>query len=205
MSTTYRSLASHQFEPHSPPNSSIDVFTETTSCVTNWGELTLISLYIQIRSFLLSICWYLQIRLPYQVISSVIKLSHFLSLLISYHDSEIINCIIRCNVWFVFSQSHHSKSSKFWSRIISIRLRNFHRCWDILLQWHWSWQDRSSHTQQICDLSSILICSSRHRGLWSVNLYTDRFRIIHRESSQTAERITVKNPAWLLLLSRILS
>jgi hypothetical protein len=169
---------------HSSSNSSTDVVI-TTPSATNWDEFT-----------------------TDQSISS--DQTILSSYLISYHDSKVINCIIRCNVWLVLSQPHHLKSSKskskfIWSRFISIRLRNFHWRRDILLQWYWSRQSRSSYTQQVCDLSSLSICSPRHRGLWSVNLYTDRFRTIHRESSQAAERINVKNSAWLLLFSWILS
>jgi hypothetical protein len=137
-----------------------------------------------------------------------IKIFSLLRLFTSYHDSKAVNCIIRCIAWLVFSQSYHSKSSKsklIWSRFISIRLRTLHRCRDIHLQRHWSRKIESSHTQQICHLSSISICSPRHRELWSVNLYTDRFRTIHRESSQIVERVNLKNSAWLLLFSRVLS
>jgi hypothetical protein len=127
------------------------------------------------------------------------------NLFISYHDSKIVNCIIRCNVWLVFHKSHKSKSkfSRFW--LISIRLRHLSRCRDILLQWHWSRQSESSHTQQICHLSSISIRISRHRELWSVNLHSDRFSAIHRESSQSAERLDLKNSTWLLLFSWVLN
>ncbi len=137
---------------------------------------------------------------------SLIKLSYTTF----YHDSKTFNCIIRCNAWFVPSQPHHSKPPKskskpIWPRFTSIRLKNFHRCRDILLQRHWSRKSESSHTQQMCHLSSISICNPRHRILWSVNLYTNRFRTIHRESSQTVERINLKNSTWLLLFSRVLN
>ncbi len=129
------------------------------------------------------------------------------NLFISYHDSKIVNCIIKCNVWLVSHKFHKSKpnSSKFWFWLISIRLRNFHWCEDILLQRHWSRQSESSHTQQICHLSSLSICSLRHRELWSVNLHSNRFRAFHEESSQSIERINLKNSTRLLLLSWILN
>jgi hypothetical protein len=129
------------------------------------------------------------------------------SLIISlfHHDSKIVNCIIRCNVWLLSHQFHKSNSSKFWFWLISIRLWNISRCPDIFLQRHWSRQSESSHTEQICQLSSLSILISRHRELWSVNLHSNRFRAFHRESSQSIERINLKNSARLLLLSWILS